>query len=62
MPSFKNNISEISEFKLDYLVCRILRITPSQLGDIDPIDIGFLKAGLIWELEESAKRGPLLML
>jgi len=43
------------------MVCRILSITPTELGDLDPVDIGILKAGVLWELEMSAKRGPLTL-
>jgi hypothetical protein len=37
------------------MVCELLGIPPSQVGEIDPYDIAFLKAGLIWKREDQAE-------
>jgi len=38
------------------LVCELLGIPPSEIGEkIDPYDIAFLKAGLIWKREDQAE-------
>lgn len=50
------------ELQADYLLCRILGKTPSEVSKLDPIDIGFMKAGIFWELEKSADRGPLWLM
>jgi hypothetical protein len=39
------------------MVCRILGCVPSSLGEYDPYDINFLKAGLTWEIEQASKMG-----
>jgi len=38
-------------------VCRILGKTPSEVGELDPYDIAFLKAGLLWEFDLISKMG-----
>jgi hypothetical protein len=48
---------EIDDFKLDYLVCKILHKTPAELGEIDEDQINFLKAGIIFEFDLMAKIG-----
>lgn len=37
------------------MVCELLGIPPSQLGEQDPYDIAFLKAGLMWKREDRAE-------
>jgi hypothetical protein len=49
---------------LDYLVCKLLNKTPAELGEIDPYDVAFLKAGILWEMDFVAERNkglPFLM-
>jgi hypothetical protein len=48
---------EIDDFKLDYLVCKILHKTPAELGEIDEDQIAFIKAGIVWEFDLMSKIG-----
>lgn len=41
---------------MDYLVCKLLRRTPAELGELDPYDITFLKAGMLWEMKFKGER------
>jgi len=34
-----------------------LNKTPAEVGELDPYDVNFLKAGLTWEIEFAAKMG-----
>lgn len=41
---------------MDYFVCKLLNRTPTEIKDIDPYDIAFLKAGMGWEMEFRGRR------
>lgn len=45
------------------MVTKVLSRPPSEWMDLEPEELGFIKSGIMWDMEMSAKRGsPLLML
>ena len=49
-------------WKVDYLVCKLLSKTPTEVMNLESEDLNFLRAGVIWDITTSAKMGRTSMI